>query len=584
MFSPAKELFVQRIYENGSTITGRLRHNSVVSFKKTLKTGDKLKLFLFLCTLCVTSLGLVVYLSRMVIISNFNIALALAVTFALAVEMIRVLQTLTLAVFARYAQDPIPMTPGKNLRIAVLTTIVPGKEPFELVAKTLKAMKRIDPGKGNTLDVWLLDEGNDPYIKAECKAMGVMHFSRKGIPKWNTEAGSFRARTKAGNHNSWRDAHENKYDIVAQMDPDHIPRTNFIIRTIGYFKDPDVGFVVAPQVYGNLKENWIARASAIQAYVFHGIVQRGGNGMGAPLLIGTNHLYRVTAFKQINGYQDSIIEDHLTSLVISGTKNANGNAWKGIYTPDILAVGEGPTSFTDYFNQQKRWAYGIWDIVRKNTPSAIKKLTWRQKLTFVMLQFFYPSLAFSWVLSSFATLLFGIAMSQNQGLSPVFTLIWIYSFMSSLGLFIWLRKFNLAEHERKDLGLLGIALTIMCLPVYASAAWQAFRRKPLTYAVTAKGNLASPDTIKTFAPHFYWILFNLAGLAAVLALNDDSFNSSAAWGAEHIAICLAPVTIFSISKIKSLSLNSISIPSLAMPKMSMRLNLFQREKPLIEEA
>jgi cellulose synthase/poly-beta-1,6-N-acetylglucosamine synthase-like glycosyltransferase len=36
------------------------------------------------------------------------------------------------------------------------------------------------------------------------------------------------------------------------MDPDHVPRKNFLMRTLGYFKDQDVAFVVAPQVYGNI--------------------------------------------------------------------------------------------------------------------------------------------------------------------------------------------------------------------------------------------------------------------------------------------------------------------------------------------
>ena len=35
------------------------------------------------------------------------------------------------------------------------------------------------------------------------------------------------------------------------MDPDHVPQPYFLTRTIGYFRDPDVAFVVAPQVYGN---------------------------------------------------------------------------------------------------------------------------------------------------------------------------------------------------------------------------------------------------------------------------------------------------------------------------------------------
>lgn len=63
-------------------------------------------------------------------------------------------------------------------------------------------------------DVYLLDEGDDPACRAMCAELGVRHFTRKGVARWNTAGGTFKARTKAGNHNAWRDRHEGGYDIV----------------------------------------------------------------------------------------------------------------------------------------------------------------------------------------------------------------------------------------------------------------------------------------------------------------------------------------------------------------------------------
>jgi cellulose synthase (UDP-forming) len=121
----------------------------------------------------------------------------------------------------------------------VLTTIVPGKEPIEMVLATLGAMKRIR--HDGVMDVWLLDEGNDPEVKRRCEAMGVKHFSRKGIERWNQPTGEFKSKTKHGNHNSWREHLAADYDVVAQMDPDHVPFPHFLERTLGYFSDPDTG-------------------------------------------------------------------------------------------------------------------------------------------------------------------------------------------------------------------------------------------------------------------------------------------------------------------------------------------------------
>jgi cellulose synthase/poly-beta-1,6-N-acetylglucosamine synthase-like glycosyltransferase len=194
------------------------------------------------------------------------------------------------AYFVGNARDPIPMQPAPGLKVAVLTTIVPGKEPIELVLATLRAMKGIR--HDGEMDVWLLDEGDDPEVRTALREIGVRHFSRKGSKKWNQPSGPFKLKTKHGNHNSWREGFADGYDVVAQMDPDHVPFPHFLERTLGYFSDPDVGFVVAPQVYGNMSESFVARGAAQMSYMFHGVTQRGANKFGAPILIGTNHLYR----------------------------------------------------------------------------------------------------------------------------------------------------------------------------------------------------------------------------------------------------------------------------------------------------
>src|SRR5215475_1214312 len=346
----------------------------------------------------------------------------------IAVEVIRLLQNAAIWVYAFNAKDPVPVDPPIGWRVALLTTIVPGKEPVELVERTLRKMLQV--AYCGPVDVWILDEGDDPEVRALAQRLGVRHFSRKGIAEYNQPHGEFRARSKAGNHNACRAEHEHRYDVVAQMDPDHVPLPCFLERTLGYFRDPDVAFVVAPQVYGNMYDNWIAHGASVQQYIFSGVVERGGNGLGAPLLIGTNHLYRPAAWAQIGGYQDSIIEDHLTGMRVQGTVNpATNSRWKGVYTPDVLAVGEGPTSWMDYFNQQKRWSYGIWEILLRRR-AARAGLSRRQRLLHGCVQLYYPSVAATLLLGNAATalyLFFGVASIQLHNLT------WLGLWSLSLG-------------------------------------------------------------------------------------------------------------------------------------------------------
>jgi cellulose synthase/poly-beta-1,6-N-acetylglucosamine synthase-like glycosyltransferase len=443
----------------------------------------------------------------------------LAFMMVLAVESVRVLQGLATWVFGLNAKDPIPMVPQRDLRVAFLTTIVPSKEPLEIAEATLKAMKRAR--HEGQVDVWILDEGDDGRVKRMCERLDVHHFTRKGRPEFNTLSGPFRAKTKSGNHNSWRAEHEHEYDVVAQLDPDHVPLDTFFERTLGYFRDPDVGFVVAPQVYGNVYDGLVAQGSSEQQYLFSSLIERGGNGLEAPILIGTNHLYRPTCWSQIGGYQDSIIEDHLTSMHVQATTNpATGNKWKGIYTPDILAIGEGPTSWADYFNQQKRWAYGIWEILlRGMRPRGMSR---RQRLAYSLIQFYYPSVCVTWLLGHIATSLYlvlGVASMTINGWT--WALLWGLSVGSWFVMWFFLRRFNLAEHERRDWGFAAMVITLFAGPVYVVAGLSAITRQKLAYAVTAKGALRTVEKLSTFRPHLIFAGLSLIALATSFVLDHD---------------------------------------------------------------
>lgn len=553
--APTRSVVVERrqggrLYGRTATeVTGKLQQPTGprVQYRDALTRAQRLSVLGLGWFHVVVALALAGYLllpSNLPRMQSSALVNAFAITgliLMVALQLIAGLRTWTITYHAGQARDPIPMRPQPGLRVAVLTTIVPGKEPLELVMATLRAMKRIR--HDGVLDVWLLDEGNDPEIRRRCVELGVRHFSRKDRPEWNQISGPFRAKTKHGNHNSWRVGHELQYDVVAQMDPDHIPFPNFLERTLGYFTDPDVAFVVAPQVYGNLKESFVARGAAELAYLFHGIIQRGGNGHEAPLLIGTNHLYRPTAFHQIGGYQDCIIEDHLTSMVIyTAVNEATGRNWKGVYTPDIVAVGEGPATYSDFFSQQKRWAYGIWEIARQHSPKIFPSMrTTQQRLSFFALQTHYPTTAIAWVGGIILTTLYlvgGVTVTYLPLLQ--WGLLFGANLLVGLIFFFSMRRFNLVDHERRSWGLTGLLLDLITAPVYVAAAAAQLAGRPLMYVVTAKGSAATGDTWRTFRPHLLWLSIAGGAILAGLLLNHD-YPTLYAWAALTAFICLMPL-------------------------------------------
>ena len=122
--------------------------------------------------------------------------------------------------------------------------------------------------------------------------------------------------------------------------------------------------------------------------------------------------------------------------------------------------------------------------------------------------------------------------------------IWGLSMSSTLGFFWWLRRFNLVEHERKDWGFGGMGLLLMCLPVYVKAGVQALMRRPLVYAVTAKGDLASPDNVRTFAPHLKWAAVVASGLGISLSGLGSTFVGVQFWLAWSLLVCLSAPAVW----------------------------------------
>ncbi|MCR4326496.1 MAG: glycosyltransferase, partial [Candidatus Roizmanbacteria bacterium] len=408
---------------------------------------------------------------------------------------------------------PIFHVPEKRKRVAFLTCFVPGDEPLDMLEKTLRAMKVVDYPHDN----WVLDEGNDSAVKDLCKRLDIEYFSRNGISKYNDSKGKFRAKTKAGNLNAWRSNHEYKYDYVAQIDMDHIPTREYLTRTLGYFVDPTVGFVGMPQIYNN-KENWIAKGAAEQSYYFYGPIMKGLQGLGIPLLMGTSHVYRVEAMLHIDGYTASITEDHLTGL----TFHANG--WKSIYVDEILAEGNGPLTWVDYFNQQLRWSYGLFEILFTHSPKLFPKMDIKSRIVYSFLQLFY----FSGVAMTLGIVLIIIYLAF--GINPTNMKIsdWAYygipPFVIGELIMLFTHRFRISPKTEPQYGAYGMLLTQGANIIYCIAFIKFIFRKKLTYMVTKKNidSMAKPVPLTTFTIHISLALITVIAIVASYYYNHNS--------------------------------------------------------------
>ena len=151
------------------------------------------------------------------------------------------------------ARDPVPVKLPAGQRVAFLTTIVP--RPSRSTWSGRRSRRRCAIRHPGQLDVWLLDEGDDPDGQGALRASSACTTSpARACATWNRPKGPHRRRTKHGNYNAWLDAHGDDYDFFASVDTDHVPLPNFLERMLGYFRDPDVGLRRRPAGLRQLRQ------------------------------------------------------------------------------------------------------------------------------------------------------------------------------------------------------------------------------------------------------------------------------------------------------------------------------------------
>ncbi|MBS1885914.1 MAG: glycosyltransferase [Actinobacteria bacterium] len=208
--------------------------------------------------------------------------------------------------------------------------------------------------RGAELVVSVLDDGCRPQVEAMAARLGARYVARE-----ESEG------AKAGNINSALLSTGSPF--VAVLDCDHVPRPDFLERTLEPMVDEQIAFVQTPQYYANSRRGGIAAAAWAQQALFFGAISRGKDADQAMFCCGTNVLFRRTALESVGGFPtDSITEDFVLSVEM------HERGWETRYLPEVLAVGLGPEDMASYIGQQRRWARGclgaIGRVVRARLP------------------------------------------------------------------------------------------------------------------------------------------------------------------------------------------------------------------------
>jgi cellulose synthase/poly-beta-1,6-N-acetylglucosamine synthase-like glycosyltransferase len=272
-------------------------------------------------------------------------------------------------IWYHYWNISLPVKPKINsdLTVDVLTTYFPG-EPYEMIKETLLAIQKMKYPH----ITYLCDEANDSYLKEFCVENNIIHVTRNN-----------RINAKAGNINNA--LLQAKGDVCLILDPDHVPKANFLEEVIPYFNDEKIGFVQTVQAYYNIKESAVAQGAAEQTFHFYGPVMMTMNSYGTVNAIGANCIFRRKALDSIGGHAPGLSEDMHTAMQL------HAKGWKSVYVPVVYTKGLVPASLTSYYKQQLKWSRGTLELLVAVFPKLFRKFSWRQKIHYGILPFHYLS-------------------------------------------------------------------------------------------------------------------------------------------------------------------------------------------------
>jgi cellulose synthase (UDP-forming) len=386
-----------------------------------------------------------------------------------------------------------------GLRVDVYVTVF--DEPLWLVEKTLQGALAIRYPH----ETYLLDDGKNELYAALAQRLGAGYLRREDKKDF-----------KAGNLNHALQATDG--DFIAIFDVDHTPRPDFLDQTLGFFSDPEMGFVQAMVTFSNHGESLVAKASAETALDFYNLTAVGKDRCGAASLIGSNAVIRRRALEETGLYKPGLAEDLETSLSL------HAGGWRSAYVREPLAPGLSPSDLIGFWKQQLKWSSGVFEAAMGSFRKTFFKLTQHQKLCYLVRFTYY---------------LFGVSVFMNL-LALTVALSWPFPNVDGLILKLlpvmvasWisrvypLRVWALEPLARKGLFFSGSSLFLITWPVYVLSAVCTVLRIRIPF-------IATPKEASGRIP--LWIILpQMLMLAALIG--------AIAWRIQHWEIVAMPVTV-----------------------------------------
>lgn len=247
-------------------------------------------------------------------------------------------------------------------QLPLVTIQLPLYNEYYVVERLLKNIARIEYPK-DRLEIQVLDDSTDRSVEKtagiikELQATGldIQHIRRE--IRTGFKAGALKEGLKIA-----------KGEFIAVFDSDFVPGKNWLMQTLPYFKNPNIGVVQTR--WGHLNRNY-SLLTRIQAFAldFHFILEQTGRNFGKNFINfnGTAGIWRKACILDAGNWSgDTLTED------LDLSYRAQMNKWEFKYLEDVETPAELPVVISAARSQQFRWNKGAAENFRKNYGKLLK--------------------------------------------------------------------------------------------------------------------------------------------------------------------------------------------------------------------
>lgn len=278
------------------------------------------------------------------IIGIYSIALILIFAYALAQ-----LNLLFNYVAAQRKEEDVPKFNLQNSKEIPLVTIqLPVYNEMYVMERLLENIAKLEYPRGK-LEVQVLDDSTDDSVsttahqikKIRETGLDIVHIRR--AHREGFKAGALKEGLKIA-----------KGEFIAIFDADFLPETDWLLRTVPYFKNPEIGVVQTR--WGHINRNY-STLTKIQAFALDAhftLEQVGRNSKGHFINFnGTAGIWRKTCILDAGNWEGDTLTEDLDLSYRAQLKN-----WKFKYLEDVKTPAELPVIISAARSQQFRWNKG----------------------------------------------------------------------------------------------------------------------------------------------------------------------------------------------------------------------------------